>query len=245
MTYCVGIKVKDGLVFCSDSRTNSGIDQANISRKVFTFERVGQCRYYLLVAGNLATTQAVVNQIHKDIDTNAEANLLSMASVQDAADYIGQLNLQQQSKTGGGAVFQATFILGGQIQSHQQELAMIYSEGNYITATELMPFLQIGESKYGKPILDRIIKPDTDLQTCALCALVSMDSTIKSNLSVGPPIDIEIYYANSLHAGESYHLEEDNPFLRKINATWNQKMIESFLQLPKLSASNVIEQNSF
>ena len=237
MTYCVAIKVKEGLVFCGDSRTNSGIDQASLSKKLFVFNSPGQCLYYLLVAGNLATTQAVVDQLNKDIATPDTMNLFAMNSIRDVADYIGKISLNEQTKTGGGNVFQASFIVGGQVMGQEPQLAMIYPEGNSITATKLMPFLQIGESKYGKPILDRIIKPDTDLQTSALCALASMDSTLKSNLSVGPPIDIAIYHANSLQPGESYHLEEDSPYLRQINEMWDQKMVESFLQLPPLANS--------
>jgi putative proteasome-type protease len=234
MTYCVGIKVNQGLVFCSDSRTNAGIDQVNIYKKMYSFGAPGKCQYTILVSGNLATTQGVINQIKKDIDTSANLNLLTIGSVQDAAEYIGVINTNQQLKTGGGPVFQANFIVGGQIAGQEHELAMIYPEGNYITATELTPFLQIGESKYGKPILDRIIRPDTDLQTCALCALVSMDSTLKSNLSVGPPIDIQFYQTNALVMGDYYHFDADDVYLKQIHTAWNEKLIESFLQLPRL-----------
>ena len=239
MTYCVGIRVKDGLVFCSDSRTNAGIDQVNAYKKMYTFGVPGQCQFCILVSGNLATTQSVINQVKKDIANSADISLLTVTSVQDAADYIGQVSLSQQSKTGGGPVFTANFIIGGQIGNAPHELAMIYPEGNHIIATERTPFLQIGESKYGKPILDRIIKPDTDLHTCALCALVSMDSTVKSNLSVGPPIDIQLYHTGSLALGEYYHFDENHEYLRQINTAWNAKLIESFLQLPPLSESTV------
>lgn len=237
MTYCVGIKVSQGLVFCSDSRTNSGIDQASLSKKTFMFHDPGNCLFYLLVAGNLATTQAVVDQLQKDIATPDVISLFTTSSIREAADYIGQISQNEQTKMGGGGVFQASFIIGGQIAGQAPELAMVYSEGNSITATELMPFLQIGESKYGKPILDRIIKKNTDLQTSALCALVSMDSTLKSNLSVGPPIDIAIYYTDSLQPGENYHLDQDSPYLRQISELWDKKMVESFLQLPPMCQS--------
>ncbi len=238
MTYCVAIKVNDGLVFCSDSRTNAGIDQVNIYKKMYTFGASGQCQYCILASGNLATTQGVINQIKKDIDTNAALNLLNMASMQDATEYIGQLSIIQQAKTGGGPTFQSNFIVGGQIHGQAHELMMIYPEGNYISATELTSFLQIGESKYGKPILDRIINPDTNLQTCALCALVSMDSTLKSNLSVGPPIDIQFYHVDSLEMGEYFHFDEDHEYLRQIHTVWNEKLVEAFLQLPALEISS-------
>ncbi len=201
---------------------------------MYTFGVPGQCQYCILASGNLATTQGVINRIKKDINASAALNLLTMVSIHDAVDYIGQISLNQQAKTGGGPAFQANFIVGGQIAGQDHELAMIYPEGNYITATELTPFLQIGESKYGKPILDRIINMDTDLNTCALCALVSMDSTVKSNLSVGPPIDIRFYHTNSLTTGEHYHFDENDDYLRQINTAWNEKLIDAFLQLPSL-----------
>jgi putative proteasome-type protease len=237
MTYCVGIKVNDGLILCSDSRTNAGIDQVNTYKKMYAFGINGQCQFCILASGNLATTQGVINQIKKDIDAQAAINLLTMPSILDAADYVGQLNVEQQSKTGGGPMFQSNFLIGGQIAGKDHELAMIYPEGNYISATERTPFLQIGESKYGKPILDRIIKLDTDLQTCALCALVSMDSTLISNLSVGPPIDLQFYQRDSLTMGEYYHLDEENEYLHEIHKSWNQKMIDSFMQMPPLHLS--------
>lgn len=238
MTYCVGIKVNDGLVFCSDSRTNAGIDQVNVYKKMYTFGTSGQCQYCIMASGNLATTQGVINQIKKDIDSSAEMNLFSMSSMQDATEYIGQISVKQQSKTGGGPAFQASFIVGGQIAGQDHQLLMIYPEGNYISATDLTSFLQIGESKYGKPILDRIINPDTNLQTSALCALVSMDSTLKSNLSVGPPIDIQFYHANSLEMGEYFHFDEDHEYLRQIHTGWNEKLVDAFLQLPALEIGN-------
>lgn len=238
MTYCVGIKVNDGLVFCSDSRTNAGIDQVNVYRKMYTFGTPGHCQYCIMASGNLATTQGVINQIKKDIDTSASLNLLAMTSIQDATDYIGQISVSQQAKTGGGPAFQANFIVGGQIVGQEHQIMMIYPEGNYISASGLTPFLQIGESKYGKPILDRIINPDTNLQTSALCALVSMDSTLKSNLSVGPPIDIQFYHANSLEMGEYFHFDEDHEYLRQIHTVWNEKLVDAFLQLPALEISH-------
>lgn len=234
MTYCVGIKVKEGIIFCSDSRTNAGIDQVNTYKKMYTFGVPEKLQYCILASGNLATTQGVINQIRRDIDTAAELNLLSMSNFYDAVEYIGRISTHQQSKTGGGPTFSANFIVGGQIADKAHELAMIYPEGNYITATELAPFLQIGESKYGRPILDRIITVDTSLETCALCALVSMGSTIKSNLSVGPPIDIQFYHADTLMLGEHHDFDENDDYLKEVDKVWNTKLIESFMQLPLL-----------
>lgn len=234
MTYCVGIKVKGGLIFCSDSRTNAGVDQVNTYKKMYTFGVPKERQYCILASGNLATTQGVINQIRRDIDTSADLNLLNISNFYDAVEYIGRISTHQQSKTGGGPTFSANFIVGGQIAGKEHELAMIYPEGNYITATELAPFLQIGESKYGRPILDRIIKIDTPLETCGLCALVSMSSTIKSNLSVGPPIDIQFYHADTLLLGEYYHFDENDKYVRDVDKAWDAKIIESFMQLPSL-----------
>ena len=237
MTYCVAVKVNAGMVFCSDSRTNAGVDQVNTYKKLFTFGNPGQRQFIICTSGNLATSQAVLNKIKADISKADPVNLFTVNNIHDAAEYIGRLSVAQQEKTGFGPAFQSSFILGGQIIGGPMELVLVYPEGNYINASEGTPFLQIGESKYGKPILDRIIKKDTDLQTCALCALVSMDSTVKSNLTVGPPIDIQLYQADSLNLSSYYHLTEDNNYLRNISYSWNEKLIEAFRQLPPLDES--------
>ncbi len=237
MTYCVGIKVNAGLVFCSDSRTNAGVDQVHIYRKMYTFGVPGERQLVIMASGNLATTHGVINQLQDDIDNRAPQNLLSMTSIHATAEYVARTSLAQQKKTGGGSVFSATFLLGGQILGKPMDLLMIYPEGNYITVSEYEPYLQIGESKYGKPILDRIITLDTDLQTCALCALVSMDSTIRSNLSVGPPIDIQVYEADALQLSSRYHLTESSEYLSRINSIWHEKLMDAFRQLPPLQSA--------
>jgi putative proteasome-type protease len=234
MTYCLAITVQEGIVFCSDSRTSSGVDQIKTYSKMFRFPLSSERQYTILSAGNLATTQAVINQVKKDIDLNAPLNLGTMNSMHDAAEYLGGLNRQQQAKTGGGPTYHATFLLGGQIIGNDPTLMLVYAEGNYITTSEETLFLQIGESKYGKPILDRIIRPDTSLQTAALCALVSMDSTMRSNLSVGPPIELLLYHSNSFQPGEYYQLKEDSDYLKRLTQVWNEKLIEGFQQLPPL-----------
>jgi putative proteasome-type protease len=234
MTYCVAITVQEGIVFCSDSRTSSGVDQINTYSKMYRFPLSTERQYVILSAGNLATTQAVINQVKKDIDQKAPLNLGMMSGMHDAAEYLGELSRQQQAKTGGGPTYHATFVLGGQIIGNDPQLMLVYAEGNYITTSPETQFLQIGESKYGKPILDRIIRPDTSLQTAALCALVSMDSTMRSNLSVGPPIELLLYRTNSFLPGEYYHLKEDSVFLKRLTQVWNEKLIEGFQQLPPL-----------
>ena len=185
MTYCVAISVNAGLIFCSDSLTNAGVDQASTYSKMHTFGVAGQRQFVLLTAGNLATTQAVVAQVERDIKQQEGLNLLNVGNLSDASDYIGRLSREQQEKhEDRGSNFEASFIIGGQIADGDPQLYLIYPQGNHITTSKDTPYLQIGDSKYGKPILDRILKPDTTLETAALCALVSMDSTMRSNLTV-------------------------------------------------------------
>lgn len=237
MTYCVAVLVDEGIAFCSDSRTSAGVDQVNTYTKMFRFGIAGERQFVIMSAGNLATTQAVIDRINKDISLKAPVNLFTVEDLNDAADYIGQLSVEQQNKNAAAPAFESTFILGGQIANAPPQLVLIYPQGNHISSSSQSPFLQIGESKYGKPILDRIITPQTNLQTAALCSLVSMDSTMRSNLGVGPPIDIHIYQANSLQPGEHYLFKADSDYLREINKAWNQRMVESFSTLPPLDSA--------
>ncbi len=234
MTYCVAICVKEGIAFCSDSRTSAGVDQISTYKKMYNFGIQEQRQFVILSSGNLATTQGIMAQIKKDMEQALPINFNTVGNMNDAAEYLGELNRVQQAKTGGGPLYHASFLLGGQIKGSDPQLMLVYPEGNYITTSDDTMFLQIGESKYGKPILDRIIGRDTNLQTAALCSLVSMDSTMRSNLSVGPPIDIQLYTANSFAIPRSYHFKEDSEYLKKVNQVWNQKLVESFQQLPQL-----------
>ena len=242
MTYCVAVIVDEGISFCSDSRTSSGVDQINTYTKMFRFGTDGNRQFVFLAAGNLATSQAVIDRMSKDIARQTEINLNTVADVNEAADYVGQISVDQQNKTGGGAAYEASFILGGQVIGNQPQLALIYPQGNHIRTSPQTPFLQIGETKYGKPILDRIITSQTDLRTAALCTLVSMDSTMRSNLTVGPPIDIQLYRTDSLMPGEYYHLAEDSEYLKTINRIWHERMVESFASLPPLVSLLAVSQ---
>ena len=190
MTYCVAIKVGKGIVFASDSRTNAGVDYISTYSKMYSFDLPDDRAMVLLSSGNLATTQAVINYVKRDIQNDASINLKNVHYLYDAADYIGKMSQQYQKEHGealrkNGISAEASFILGGQIHGHEQEIYLIYPQGNYISASEDTPYLQIGETKYGKPILDRVIRTDTTLEDAARCALVSLDSTIRSNISVG------------------------------------------------------------
>ena len=237
MTYCVSISVNAGMVLCSDSRTNAGVDQISTYSKMFRYELGPDRQFVIMTAGNLATTQASMAQLKKDIRQRSLVNLNNVMTIGDAADYLGEVSVTQQDKHGGSSrsAFHATFILGGQIAGSEHRIVMIYPEGNHITSSKDTPYLQIGESKYGKPILDRILSLDTTLDTAALSALVSMDSTMRSNLSVGPPIELVLYKADSFSLECYYRFEEDSEYLRELKKSWDYRIREAFHKLPPIN----------
>ena len=239
MTYCLSIKVDDGLVFASDSRTNAGVDYASIFSKMHRFE-LNEDRYLvLLAAGSLATTQAVVNFIRRDLENpGAYTSLNAAAYLYDAAAYIGELSQRVQEQhwpamQRSGFSAEATFILGGQIREQAPEIYLIYPQGNYIAASPDTPYLQIGETKYGKPILDRMATPGTSLEDAARCALVSLDSTMRSNISVGPPVEVMIYRKDSFCAGHYLSLDFSNPFYGQVQRRWSEGIRTAFGMLPR------------
>jgi putative proteasome-type protease len=234
MTYCMAISVKAGMVFCSDSRTNAGIDQVSTYSKMFRFDLGPERQFVVLTAGNLATSQAVIAQLRTDLRQNASRSLNTVTSISEAADYLGAVSHAEQSKHA-GQNFLASFLLGGQIKGSEHGIMMVYPEGNHITSSNDTPFLQIGESKYGKPILDRILSPDTSLETAALCALVSMDATMRSNLTVGPPIEVLLYPANGFDTRRYFRFEEDSDYLRDLKKSWDSRLLEAFELLPQLT----------
>jgi len=230
--------VNRGLVFASDSRTNAGADHVSTFSKMHTFETAGERVICLLSAGNLATTQAVLRQIRRDNEHEGVLSLNSTAELAEAAEYVGSLSRQEQRKHGKGSDEkfspEASFILGGQIAGRHHQLYLVYPEGNYISATLQTPYLQIGELKYGKPILDRIVHEDLSLDVAARCALVSMDSTMRSNATVGPPIELMIYQADTLSFTQRLVLQEDTPYLREVRLAWQRGLEEAFASLPRL-----------
>src|ERR1700674_869853 len=239
MTYCFGIKVDRGLILCSDSRTNAGVDNVCIYSKMHTFLWPGDRMFATLSAGNLATTQAVVKRLNSDASANVVPSLLSVGSMQDAADYVGTLSSATQREqasrdaaNGTKTNFGATFIFGGQIAGMPPELYMIYPQGNYIHEPPKHPYLQTGGTKYGKPILDRVIRHDTALEQAARCALVSMDSSIRANLTVGAPVELLVYERDSLSAGHRLYLTEDDPFAREVKKRWNEGLLLALQNLP-------------
>ncbi len=238
MTYCVAIQVDSGMVFVSDSRTNAGVDSVSTYSKMYTFGAPDDRQFVVLTAGNLATTQGVIAQLKRDIEQFAPVNLMNVAQMSDAADYLGSINrLQQEKHTGGGRDYEASFIIGGQIKNERTCLYLVYPQGNHITTSDHTHYLQIGESKYGKPILDRIVKPEISLETAALCGLVSMDSTMRSNLTVAPPIDLLIYQVDSLQLGMHYNYDADSEYLRELKKCWDHNLKEAFNRLPPVSWS--------
>lgn len=239
MTYCLSIKVEEGLVFASDSRTHAGVDYTSVYSKMHVFELNSDRMVVLLAAGSLATTQAVVSQVRRDIENPMAAFSLNHCNqLSEAAHYIGGIsvgvqNQHWESMQRSGFNAEATFILGGQISGQPHESFLVYPQGNYITAPPATPFLQIGESKYGKPILSRIIHPAIALEDAARCALVSLDSTMKSNISVGPPVDLLLYRRDSLKASACLNLDLASPFYAAVQQSWAEGIRAAFNQLPR------------
>ena len=242
MTYCVAIQLNAGLVFLSDSRTNAGVDQISTYSKMHSFGVDGTHQFCLLTSGNLATTQSIVSQVRHDIEHAMPISLLTLGSMDEAADYVGQISVIQQKKAGDRADFEASVIFGGQIQGGPPALFLIYPPGNHISTSRTTPYLQIGESKYGKPILDRILKPDTALHTAILCGLVSMDSTMRSNVSVGPPIEVMVYKSDSFMLYNRLVLDEDSDYLRELKRNWDERLKEAFRSLPPPAWASMWDQ---
>lgn len=240
MTYGVGIKLNAGLVFLSDSRTNAGVDNISTFRKMIVYEKPGDRFMVLLSAGNLSISQSVreilqVEQL-KESDESAPITIWNAKSMFDAARVLGQAvrhvyDRDAKALEYAGVEFNVSLIFGGQIHGESMRLFHVYSAGNFIEATAETPYFQIGESKYGKPVLDRVITPDTPLGAAAKCALVSMDSTMKSNLSVGPPLDLVVYEADRLQTDRIVCMDMNNPYYRMLHTFWGQKLREAFEDL--------------
>ncbi|MDI9331924.1 MAG: proteasome-type protease [Alphaproteobacteria bacterium] len=237
MTYCVGIKLKAGLVFLSDSRTNAGLDQISTFRKTIVYEKPGDRFMVLLSAGNLSIAQSVreilqVEKMHEDPEQEP-ITIWNAKSMFDAARILGQAVRHVYQRDGAslkaaGVEFNVSLIFGGQIRGESMRLFQVYSAGNFIEATAETPYFQIGESKYGKPVLDRVLTPDTPLNEAAKCALVSMDSTLKSNLSVGLPLDMVVYQADRFQSDQVLCIDENNPYFHMLRTSWGEKLRQAF-----------------
>jgi putative proteasome-type protease len=237
MTYCVGIRLDAGLVFLSDSRTNAGLDAISTFRKMMVYERPGDRFMVMLSAGNLSISQSVreILQVEK-LDRGPGEEPLTIwnaPSMFDAARVLGSAVRRVNDQDGAsmrasGIDFNTSMIFGGQIAGEAMRMFLVYAAGNFIEATRETCFFQIGESKYGKPILDRVLTPATPLDEAAKCALVSMDSTLKSNLSVGLPLDLLVYREGELRSERIVCIDEHNPYFAMIRSTWGQRLREVF-----------------
>ena len=236
MTYCIGIKLNAGLVFSSDSRTNAGLDQISTYRKMMIYERPGDRFMVLLSAGNLSISQSIreLLQVEKlPNGTGEPITIWSATSMFDAARVLGNTVRRIADHDGpalrqAGVDFNSTMIFGGQIRGEAMRLFLVYAAGNFIEATRETCYFQIGESKYGKPVLDRMIVPSTPIDVAAKCALVSMDSTLKSNLSVGLPIDLLVYKEGSFESQNVVCIDEGNPYFAMVRETWGQRLRDAF-----------------
>jgi putative proteasome-type protease len=235
MTYCVGIKLNAGLVFLSDSRTNAGVDNISTYRKMIVYEKPGDRFMVLLSAGNLSIAQSVreILQVEQLNENGDSLNIWNAKSMFDAARVLGNAvrhvyQRDAQALDRSGVEFNVNLIFGGQIRGENMRLFQVYSAGNFIEATAETPYFQVGEYKYGKPVLDRVITPETALDEAAKCALVSMDSTMKSNLSVGPPLDLVVYEANTFATDKIVCIDTQNPYYRMLHTSWGQKLREVF-----------------
>lgn len=238
MTYCLAIRTESGIVFAADSRTNAGVDHISTYSKMSIFELPGRL-FVLLSAGNLATTQAVVNRVQRDLEEpETTLNLGTVKHLLDAARYIGKLSVAAQEEHAGaleksGISPECSFILGGQIYGAPHDVHLIYPQGNSITASPSTPYLQIGEIKYGKPILDRVLTAHTNLGDAARCALVSLDSTMRSNISVGPPVELALFQRDVLRIDRHLVLEADSPEFVAIKDAWGAAIQQGFSSLPR------------
>ena len=237
MTYCVAAKLNAGLVFLSDSRTNAGLDHISTFRKMIVYERPFDRFMVLLSAGNLSISQSVreILQIEqlKDPGGGEAITIWNAKSMFDAARVLGSAIRRVHDRDAAAlrhsdVDFNVSLIFGGQIRGEKMRLFQLYSAGNFIEATEETPYFQVGESKYGKPVLDRVLTPHTPLDEAAKCVLVSMDSTMKSNLSVGLPLDLVVYDADSLRSDKIVCIDADNPYYRMMHNNWGKKLREVF-----------------
>jgi putative proteasome-type protease len=237
VTYCVGILLDEGVVLASDSRTNAGIDRVSIFRKMFIFEQPGERFFALLAAGNLSLTQGVISLIGEwQGSEDPERDLFAVTSMFGAARIVGAA-IREIHKVDAGYLqqqdvdFSASFILAGQVKGGKLRLFMVYDAGNFIEAMGETTYFQIGEVKYGKPILDRIVRHDMSLGDAAKCALISLDSTMRSNVSVGAPIDLLIYRRDSLASSFSVRIEDDDTYFQALREGWGGAIHKAFHDL--------------
>ncbi|GHG96540.1 proteasome-type protease [Pseudodonghicola xiamenensis] len=242
MTYCVGLMLNRGLVFISDTRTNSGVDNISTFRKMFTWEVPGDRSITLMTAGNLATTQSVVSLLEERSKEPAarQPGILEAKSMFQVATFVGNtlkevIATHAEAGQRADAAFNATIILGGQVAGGEPRLFLIYPEGNFIEASFDTPYFQIGETKYGRPILVRAYNPEMTFEEAIKLLLVSFDSTIKANLSVSLPLDVHVYERDSLRTGQLFRIQQNDPYFEEISNGWGIALRDAFGQLPDFS----------
>lgn len=238
MTYCVAMCLDQGLVFVSDSRTNGGVDHIATFKKLNTFKKEGDRVIVIQSSGNLATTQSIIHTLHTRIQTQVSPNLMEVATMYDVATLVGQTMSEiihrdsAKQQNGSNTDFGCHLLVGGQIKGEAHQLFHIYPEGNFIASTPDTPYFQIGEIKYGKPIIDRVLRMDMPLDQAMCCALISMDSTLRSNLSVGMPLDVMIYDTDSLNDTRQKRITDKDPYFQSIRQGWSEGLYNTFKQLP-------------
>lgn len=239
MTYCLGIHVQQGILLAADSRTNAGVEYISSYRKLFDFSVPGERVILLCTSGNLSITQAVLHALQREITINADITLQTLPTMYDVARHIGASirKLQEIDRDWlqkDHIDFHCNFLLGGQIKGESPDLYMIYSQGNCIKSVPETPFLQIGETKYGKPILDRILRYDSSIEDVAKYALLSIDSTMRSNLSVGPPINLVLYRNDSFTVSHQATFYAGDPYLIKMRKHWEIALREAAATMPPI-----------
>ena len=247
MTYCCGILVRDGLVMMADTRTNAGLDNISTFRKLHIFKDPGERIMAIATAGNLAITQSVISTLNEGLEnpeTGERETLMNAPTMFQAAQRIGRA-IRSVHALEGSALraedisFDVSFLFGGQIKGARMRLFMIYTAGNFIECTTDTPYLQIGEHKYGKPVLDRAISYDVDLYDALKVGLVSMDSTMRSNLGVGMPIDILLVRPDALDAYLDYRIEADEPYFHDLRSRWSAALRAAHQNIPRPPYGNV------
>lgn len=228
MTYCVGMRLDEGLVFLSDSRTNAGVDQVGTFRKMSVFENPGDRMIVLMTAGNLSISQSIRQLVAEHVNDDGQS-IWTVGSMYEAARILGDAVRTVHKRDADalkefGIDFNVSVILGGQIKGERCRLFQIYAAGNFIESHNESTYFQIGEAKYGKPIIDRVVSPATSLDEAAKCALISMDSTLRSNISVGLPLDLLVYQADSLAVSRFVTIDEKNQYFQMIRSTWGQQL---------------------
>ena len=247
MTYCLGIVTCSGLIMAADSRTHAGVDYISTYQKLFDFSQPGERVIVVCTSGSLSLTQAVLTLLRKDLKFQESVNLHTCGTLYEVARYIGSKirQIHEQDRAWlqqDGIDFKCSFLLGGQIKGEDPELYLIYNQGNFIQATKETHFLQVGETKYGRPILDRTLNYEMPLEAAAKCALLSIDSTMKSNISVGPPINLVMYEANSFTIKHQLQLRLGDPYLIKMRQLWEDSLKQAFEHMPNINWQHELEE---